>query len=105
MLRVELPPARRSEARAPETPPEDANIVDTLISLLCGIICKDEQANKTEEVGKVSELTSKSKAPLICFFFTIIIFYKWYHTVDGSHMHIARAELEIKKKNSVHAFI
>ena len=53
VLRVELPPARRSEARVPETQ-EDGNIVDTIISLLCGIICKDEQANKTEEVGNVS---------------------------------------------------
>uniref|UniRef100_A0ABD2WEK7 Calpain-A n=1 Tax=Trichogramma kaykai TaxID=54128 RepID=A0ABD2WEK7_9HYME len=58
-MRKELPPARRSEARAPQTPPEDGNIVDTLISLLCGIICKDEQAVKTEEAEMHGEGFSK----------------------------------------------
>lgn len=52
VLRVEFPStARRSEARTPENPQEDGSIVDILISLLCGIICKNEQEKKSE--GKV----------------------------------------------------
>ncbi|XP_032453774.1 calpain-A isoform X9 [Nasonia vitripennis] len=47
-MRKELPPARRSEAHNPEPPQEDGSFIDTLISLLCGIICNNEQANKTD---------------------------------------------------------
>ncbi|XP_058806409.1 calpain-A-like isoform X1 [Phymastichus coffea] len=48
-MRKELPPARRSEAASnPDSPQEETSLIDTLISLLCGIICKDEQANKTD---------------------------------------------------------
>ena len=51
MLRVELPQsARRSEAHAPETVQGDGSFIDTLISLLCGILCNNEQYKKT--VGK-----------------------------------------------------
>lgn len=53
MLRVELPQsARRSEAHAPETVQGNGSFTDTLISLLCGIVCNNEQYNKT--VGKAS---------------------------------------------------
>lgn len=51
MLRVELPQlARRSEAHARETVQGDGSFIDTLISLLCGILCNNEQYNKI--VGK-----------------------------------------------------
>lgn len=53
MLRVELPQlARRSEAHASESVQGDGSFFDTLISLLCGIVCNNEQYNKT--VGKAS---------------------------------------------------
>ncbi|XP_046752057.1 calpain-A isoform X12 [Diprion similis] len=46
-MRKELPSsARRSEARAPEITPGEGSIVDTLISLLCGLVCNNEQYNK-----------------------------------------------------------
>ena len=54
MLRVELPSsARRSEAQTPDTPQENGSIVDIIISLLCGIVCNNEQYNKT--VGKIRQ--------------------------------------------------
>ncbi|XP_011494176.1 PREDICTED: calpain-A isoform X2 [Ceratosolen solmsi marchali] len=46
-MRKELP-ARHSEARKPEPPQEDGSFIDTIISLLCGIICNKEQDNKTD---------------------------------------------------------
>lgn len=53
MLRVELPQsARHSEAHAPESVQGNGSFIDTLISLLCGIVCNNEQYNKT--VGKAS---------------------------------------------------
>lgn len=53
MLRVELPQlAHRSEAHTPE---ETGSFVDTLISLLCGIVCNNEQYNKT--VGKTNNIS------------------------------------------------
>lgn len=53
MLRVELPQsARRSEAHAPETVQGNGSFIDTLISLLCGIVCNNEQYSKI--VGKAS---------------------------------------------------
>lgn len=53
MLRVELPQsARRSEVHAPESVQGNGSFIDTLISLLCGILCNNEQYNKT--VGKIS---------------------------------------------------
>lgn len=53
MLRVELPQsARRSEVLAPETVQGNGSFIDTLISLLCGIVCNNEQYNKS--VGKTS---------------------------------------------------
>lgn len=51
MLRVELPQStRRSEAHEPESVQEDGSFIDTVISLLCGIVCNNEQYNKS--VGK-----------------------------------------------------
>lgn len=51
MLRVELPQlAHRSEAHVPETVEGNGSLVDTLILLLCGIVCNNEQYNKP--VGK-----------------------------------------------------
>ncbi|XP_046626932.1 calpain-A-like isoform X6 [Neodiprion virginianus] len=50
-MRKELPSsARRSEARAPEITPGEGSIVDTLISLLCGLVCNNEQYNKPVEL-------------------------------------------------------
>lgn len=64
MLRVELPQsARRSEVHAPESVQGNGSFIDTLISLLCGILCNNEQYNKT--VGKT--LSS------ICIYFTLQI--------------------------------
>ncbi|XP_026669574.1 calpain-A isoform X3 [Ceratina calcarata] len=40
-MRKELPSARRSEAQ------ESGSFIDTLISLLCGIVCNNEQFNKS----------------------------------------------------------
>lgn len=52
MLRVELPQlAQRSEAHVPETVEGNGSCLDTLISLLCGIVCNNEQYNKP--VGKL----------------------------------------------------
>ncbi|XP_012250974.2 calpain-A isoform X2 [Athalia rosae] len=49
-MRKELPSsARRSEARNPETAAGDGSIVDTLISLFCGVVCNNEQYNKSVE--------------------------------------------------------
>ncbi|XP_076675847.1 calpain A isoform X1 [Andrena cerasifolii] len=49
-MRKELPQsARRSEAHAPETVQGNGSFTDTLISLLCGIVCNNEQYNKTVE--------------------------------------------------------
>ncbi|KAK1117955.1 hypothetical protein K0M31_015621 [Melipona bicolor] len=51
-MRKELPQsARRSEAHAPETVQGDGSFIDTLISLLCGILCNNEQYNKTVETN------------------------------------------------------
>lgn len=62
MLRVELPQlAHRSEAHAPETVEGNGSFVDTLISLLCGIVCNNEQYNKP--VGK----TQTHPLPQDCF--------------------------------------
>ncbi|KAJ8678899.1 hypothetical protein QAD02_014686 [Eretmocerus hayati] len=51
-MRNELPSSirpRRSEARNPNTTQEDGTLVDLIISLLCGILCSDnEQANKND---------------------------------------------------------
>lgn len=64
MLRVELPQsARHNEVHAPESVQGNGSFIDTLISLLCGILCNNEQYNKT--VGK----TSSS----ICIYFTLQI--------------------------------
>lgn len=63
MLRVELPQSvRRSEAH--ETVQGDGSFIDTLISLLCGIVCNNEQYNKS--LGKASssiyfQVISKAK--------------------------------------------
>ncbi|XP_018348907.1 PREDICTED: calpain-A isoform X2 [Trachymyrmex septentrionalis] len=49
-MRKELPQlAHRSEAHVPETVEGNGSFVDTLISLLCGIICNNEQYNKPVE--------------------------------------------------------
>ncbi|XP_043515120.1 calpain-A-like isoform X3 [Frieseomelitta varia] len=51
-MRKELPQsARRSEAHARETVQGDGSFIDTLISLLCGILCNNEQYNKTVETS------------------------------------------------------
>lgn len=56
MLRVELPQvAHRSEAHDPETE-GNGSFIDTIISLLCGIVCKNEQYNKP--VGKATSLSA-----------------------------------------------
>jgi len=56
VLRVELLQlAHRSEAHAPETVEGDGSFVDTLISLLCGIVCNNEQYNKS--VGKTYNIS------------------------------------------------
>lgn len=53
MLRVELPQSTgRSEAHATETVQGYGSFIDTLISLLCGLFCNNEQYNKP--VGKAS---------------------------------------------------
>lgn len=52
MLRVELPQLAHSEA--PETVEENGSFVNTIISLLCGIVCSNEQYNKP--VGKTTTL-------------------------------------------------
>ncbi|XP_043281587.1 calpain-A isoform X3 [Venturia canescens] len=50
-MQNDLPPsARRSEAQNPETAQENGSIIDTLISLLCGIVCNNEQYNKPVEM-------------------------------------------------------
>ncbi|XP_015594767.1 calpain-A isoform X3 [Cephus cinctus] len=50
-MRKELPPSvRRSEASYTESQPGDGSMIDTLISLLCGIVCNNEQYNKTVEM-------------------------------------------------------
>ncbi|XP_066591827.1 calpain-A isoform X2 [Prorops nasuta] len=43
-MRKELP----AEAKAPESGQGEGSLLDTLISLLCGVICNNEQFNKTE---------------------------------------------------------
>ncbi|XP_068970494.1 calpain-A isoform X2 [Bombus flavifrons] len=51
-MRKELPQsARRSEAHAPETVQGNGSFIDTLISLLCGIVCNNEQYNKIVETN------------------------------------------------------
>lgn len=53
VLRVELSQlAHRSEAHVPETVEGNGSFVDTLISLLCGVVCNNEQYNKS--VGKAT---------------------------------------------------
>jgi hypothetical protein len=53
VLRVELSQlAHRSEAHDPETIEGNGSFIDTLISLLCGIVCNNEQYNKP--VGKTN---------------------------------------------------
>jgi hypothetical protein len=53
VLRVELPQvAHRNEAHDPETIEGNGSFIDTLISLLCGIVCNNEQYNKS--VGKAT---------------------------------------------------
>lgn len=53
MLRVELLQlAHHNEAHVPETIEGNDSFVDTLISLLCGIICNNEQYNKA--IGKAT---------------------------------------------------
>jgi len=55
VLRVELPQvAHRNEAHDPETIEGNGSFIDTLISLLCGIVCNNEQYNKP--VGKATSL-------------------------------------------------
>ncbi|KAG7206288.1 hypothetical protein KM043_003666 [Ampulex compressa] len=47
-MRKELPPpTRRSEAHAPESVQGNGSFIDTLISLLCGIVCNNEQYDKS----------------------------------------------------------
>ncbi|KAF7996863.1 hypothetical protein HCN44_002509 [Aphidius gifuensis] len=51
-MRVDLPSSSQpTEARhtAPDNP-ENGSLIDTLISILCGIICNNEQFNKTDNV-------------------------------------------------------
>lgn len=56
VLRVELSQlAHHSEAHAPETVEGNGSFIDTLISLLCGILCNNEQYNKP--VGKTHTST------------------------------------------------
>lgn len=50
MLRVELPQSAPPRSEAHDTPLENGSFIDTLISLLCGIICNNEEYNKS--VGK-----------------------------------------------------
>ncbi|XP_012347614.1 calpain-A isoform X2 [Apis florea] len=51
-MRKELPQsARRSEVHAPESVQGNGSFIDTLISLLCGILCNNEQYNKTVETN------------------------------------------------------
>ncbi|XP_011333302.2 calpain-A isoform X2 [Ooceraea biroi] len=46
-MKKELPQvAHRNEAHDPETVEGNGSFIDTLISLLCGIVCKNEQYNK-----------------------------------------------------------
>lgn len=53
MLRVELPQSpTRNEAHDPETGQGNDSFIDTLVSLLCGVICNNEQFNKSSSVGK-----------------------------------------------------
>lgn len=80
MLRVELPQsARRSEAHAPETVQGDGSFIDTLVSLLCGILCNNERYNKT--VGKaLSGNLDIHTYKLEVFFF--------YHIAGHTYVHV-----------------
>ena len=50
ILRVELPQSPPPRSEAHETSLENGSFIDTIISLLCGIVCNNEQYNKS--VGK-----------------------------------------------------
>lgn len=77
MLRVELPQsARRSEVHAPESVQGNGSFIDTLISLLCGILCNNEQYNKT--VGK----TSSS----ICIYFILQIIIPYICNIEKNYL-------------------
>lgn len=64
MLLVELPlsSSHNDAANPTDTSQENGNIVETIISLLCGIICTDEQYNKP--VGKTLKSSSSSTSSL-----------------------------------------
>ncbi|XP_043472797.1 calpain-A-like [Leptopilina heterotoma] len=49
MLRIELPQTTPSRSETNETFVENGSFIDTLISLLCGIVCNNEQYNKSVE--------------------------------------------------------
>lgn len=66
MLRVELLQlAHHSEANVPETIEGNDSFVNTLISLLCGIICSNEQYNKP--IGKATSIAG--------LFYQIVLFH------------------------------
>lgn len=80
MLRVELPQsARRSEAHAPETVQGDGSFIDTLVSLLCGVLCNNEQYNKT--VGKALSGNLDIHINSRFFFF-------FYHIAGHTYVHV-----------------
>lgn len=86
MLRVELPQsARRSEVHAPESVQGNGSFIDTLISLLCGILCNNEQYNKT--VGK----TSSS----ICIYFTLQIIIPYICNIEKNYLTMSFIEKEL----------
>lgn len=86
MLRVELPQsARRSEVHAPESVQGNGSFIDTLISLLCGILCNNEQYNKT--VGK----TSSS----ICIYFTLQIIILYICNIEKNYLTMSFIEKKL----------
>lgn len=55
MLLVELPmSSHHSEAHTSDTLQESGTFMDTIISLICGIVCDNEQYNKP--VGKINPI-------------------------------------------------
>ena len=61
MLRVELPQSAPPRSEARDTPLENGSFIDTLISLLCGIVCKNEEYNKPVGKAYLQILITKKK--------------------------------------------
>ncbi|XP_033222734.1 calpain-B-like [Belonocnema kinseyi] len=49
-MRKELPQSAPPRSEAHDTPLENGSFIDTLISLLCGIVCNNEEYNKSVEM-------------------------------------------------------